>query len=550
MLHRLSIKNYVLVETLDLSFDKGLSVITGETGAGKSVMIGALGLILGQRADMKAIKEGCDRCVLEAEFSDIDRLRPFFEANDLEYDDASCIIRRELSSNGKSRAFVNDSPIALSTLKELGGYLLDIHSQHENLWLGKDSFQLEVLDTIAKTDELLQSYRQHYHAYEKSRKDLILLEKRLQEQAQEQDYLQFQYQQLQDARLQAGEQDTLESQRDRLEHAEEIKAGLEEMDALLADERGICAMLRNAIHAAEHLRKHLPVMDDSYERMQSCLIELKDIQRDVQRWSEQSDVEPQALEQTISRLNLLYDLQQKHRCAHADDLLKIRDQLAEQLQQIAHADDNLQAAKDLCEKHLQEAKKQAAQLSKQRRRVIQSMETYMIAQLQQLGMPHASFKVEMEDKELDASGADKVTFLFSANKNKAVQSITQIASGGEISRLMLCLKALMAELSSCACLLFDEIDTGVSGEIAHKMALLMQNIAQHRQVLCITHLPQIAAKGSHHYKVYKSEEGEQAISKALQLNEEERVMEIAKMLSGDSVSQAALENARLLLSTC
>lgn len=548
MLHRLSIKNYVLVESLDLQFDRGLSVITGETGAGKSMMIGALGLILGQRADMKAIKEGCERCVLEAEFCDIASLRPFFEAKDLEYDDTSCIIRRELFSNGKSRAFVNDSPIALATLKELGSYLLDIHSQHENLWLSKDSFQLEVLDTIAKSEALLLSYQNAYHAYEKSRKDLMLLEKRLQEQAQEQDYLQFQYQQLQKAALQAGEQEALEAEKDRLEHAEDIKTGLEEMDACLADERGICALLKNAINTAEHLRKHLPAMDDCYERMQSCLIELKDIQRDVQRWSDQSDVEPQALEQIVSRLNLLYDLQQKHRCAKADELLDIRDGLAQKLQEIAQADDSLQEAKALCEKHLQNARQEAARLSKARRSVIKAMESYMIAQLQQLGMPHASFKVEIEDKALDASGGDKVSFLFSANKNKAVQSIMQIASGGEISRLMLCLKALMAELSSCACLLFDEIDTGVSGEIAHKMALLMQNIAQHRQVLCITHLPQIAAKGNHHYKVYKSEEGEETISKAIQLEAEDRVMEIAKMLSGESISQAALDNARLLLS--
>lgn len=550
MLHRLSIKNFVLVESLDLTFDKGLSVITGETGAGKSVMISALGLILGQRADTKAIKEGCDRCVLEAEFTDIDNLRPFFEAHDLEYDEPSCIIRRELSINGKSRAFVNDSPISLGLLKDLGAELLDIHSQHENLWLGKDSFQLEVLDTIAQSEDLLQQYRLSYYAYEKSRKDLIDLEKRLQEQAKEQDYMQFQYQQLHEAALQTGEEESLESRRDMLEHAEEIKAGLDEMEALFAEERGICALLKTVISLAARLRKHLPDMDDIHSRLDTCLIELKDIQRDVERWSEQSEVDPQALDRINERLNLLYDLQQKHRCTHADDLIEIRDNLAAKLQEIEQADDSLQAAKAHCEQSLKEAKKWAAQLSKKRRSVLPQMETYMMTQLQQLGMPHACFKVEIEDKTLDANGCDKVCFLFSANKNVPVQSITQIASGGEISRLMLCLKALMAELSSCACLLFDEIDTGVSGEIAHRMALLMQNIALHRQVLCITHLPQIAAKGRHHYKVYKSDEGEQTISKALKLTDEERVLEIAKMMSGDNVSQAALDNAQLLLSSC
>ncbi len=547
MLHRLSIRNYVLVESLELEFDSGLSVITGETGAGKSVMIGALGLLLGQRADLKAIKEGAERCVLEAEFTDIAGLRPFFEENDLEYDEASCIIRRELSANGKSRAFVNDSPVSLALLKDLGQDLLDIHSQHENLWLGKDSFQLSVLDLIAKTSEIQSDYRKEYVAYEDCRKETLQLEKDLQQQVQEQDYLQFQYQQLLDAQLQSGEQDILETQRDMLEHAEEIKRGLAQMESNFGEENGICALLRNSVNTATQLHKHFPAMEESLGRMESCLIELKDIQRDIQRWSEQNDIDPQALEKTESRLNLLYDLQQKHRCAKADDLIPIREQLAEKLHHIDLGDELLQAAKAKTQQHLKEAEKHAAQLSRQRRSVLKSMETYMISQLQQLGMPHAQFRVLVEEKPLDASGADKVSFLFSANKNIAAQSITQIASGGEISRLMLCLKALMAEVSSCACLLFDEIDTGVSGEIAHKMGLLMQSIAEHRQVLCITHLPQIAAKGSHHYKVYKSEEGEQAISKAQQLNGEERLREIAKMLSGDMISQAAIDNAKLLL---
>ena len=551
MLHRLSISNYVLVESLELTFDKGLSVITGETGAGKSVMIGALGLILGQRADLKAIKEGTERCVLEAEFIDIERLKSFFEINDLEYDPCSCVIRRELSANGKSRAFVNDSPVSLNLLKELGQILVDIHSQHENLWLGKDSFQLNVLDMIAGNQAELQAYQALFKAYEDSRKEAATLEENLQKQRQEQDYLQFQYSQLAEAHLKEGEQEALESQREWLTHAEDIKTGLDSIEqGLSADTTGICAQLKNAVNTASQLQKLFPDMEEAHQRLESCLIELKDLQRDMERWSQQTEVNPQALMQVEDRLNLLYDLQRKHHCDSVEALLELATSLADKLQYIDQGDEALAVAKKKVEEYHQKVLSAASKLSKKRRAVIKNMETYMCTQLQQLGMPHARFQVQIEEKQADQNGADRVTFLFSANKNVAVQSITQIASGGEISRLMLCIKAMMAEVSSCACLLFDEIDTGVSGEIAHKMAKLMQAIAMHRQVLCITHLPQIAAKGEHHYKVYKSEEGEQAISNARLLLPEERLQELAKMLSGDSVSQAALDNAKLLLESC
>ncbi len=549
MLHRLSIKNYVLVDTLELYFDAGLSVITGETGAGKSVMIGALGLILGQRADLRAIKAGAERCVLEAEFTDIDRLRGFFEAHDLDYDPTSCIIRRELSANGKSRAFVNDTPIALGDLKDLGQQLVDIHSQHQNLWLSKDSFQLNVLDTIAKSEPMLERYRECFNAYEKALKEAKRLAEDLQRQKDEQDYLQFQYRQLLDAKLIAGEQEELEAQRDTLEHAEDIQNDLQQLQSCLGDERGVCAQLKQALSTATHLQRHFPAIEDSCARMNSCLVELKDIERDIEKWNAECELDPRDMDRIESRLNLLYELQQKHHCAKADELIPLRDKLAGQLNRIEQSDELLSQAQAKADGYWKDAQKTAQELRRQRRSVLKSIEDYMIQQLQQLGMPHAKFQILMEDKDLDLSGGDKVTFLFSANRNVAVQSITQIASGGEISRLMLALKSLMAELSSCSCLLFDEIDTGVSGEIAHKMGLLMQNIARHRQVLCITHLPQIAAKGSHHYKVYKSEDADQTISNAVLLSDEERLLEIAKMLSGEEVTQAALDNARLLLGT-
>lgn len=547
MLHKLSIKNYVLVESLELNFEQGFSVITGETGAGKSVMLSAIALLLGQRADLKAIKEGCDRCVLEAEFGQISHLQSFFEANDLQYDGDVCIIRRELSQNGKSRAFVNDSPVSLTQLKALGPRLVDIHSQHENLHLGDDHFQLEVLDTIAQTATNLQEYSLAFAAYQQAEKEAARLEKQLQEQALEQDYLQFQYQQLRDAQLQSGEQQDLEMQRDSLEHAEEIKRSLAQINDSLSQENGVCALLKSALQQASQVRKYFSVIDEVQDRMDSCLIELKDIQRDIERWTEQSEVDPQALERVEQRLNLLYDLQQKHRCASADELLPIRDALAEKLSVIDKGDELLQAARQEAEQKRKAAENMADKLSKQRHAVLKSIEDYMMMQLQSLGMPYARFSVQIEEKNLSADGKDKISFLFSANKKHAAQPITQIASGGEISRLMLCLKALMAEVDDCACLLFDEIDTGVSGEIAHKMALLMQDIAQHRQVLCITHLPQIAAKGRHHYKVYKNEEGEEAISKACLLSKEERLHEIAQMLSGESVSSAAIDHAKILL---
>ena len=548
MLDKLHVENYVLVDCLDLSFGPGLSVITGETGAGKSVLMGAIGLILGQRADLKMIKDGHDRCVLEAEFSSLEALEPFFRENDLEYDPAGCVVRRELYASGKSRAFVNDSPVTQAVLKDLGSQLMDIHSQHENLLLGKDRFQLDLVDMVAGSRRELAQWQSVYHRLTESRRELSDLEERLRLGREEKDYIAFQFKQLDEARLTAGEQAALESEQELLTHTEEIKSGLEQLEQLLSDDdRGICPQLRTALNTAGRLGEVFPQLKEACSRLNTSWLDLNDLRRDIDRWDSQVDVDPARLEVVEERLSLLFDLQQKHRVHTVEELIEIRERLAARLGEIELGDDRLEAARRAVREAEAAADEAGKMLTKARRRVTDSIESYMITQLQQLGMPHVQFQVDLRPKPMDASGCDRAVFLFSANKNVAVQPLSEIASGGEVSRVMLCLKALIADVSQCSTLLFDEIDTGVSGEIAHRMGCLMQEIARHRQVLCITHLPQIAAKGASHYKVYKSEDGEQAISRARLLSGEEREREIASMLSGEALSEAALNNARQLI---
>lgn len=548
MLHKLHIENYVLIEGIDLEFSPGFSVITGETGAGKSVLIGAVGLILGQRADLKMIKEGKERCLIEAEFTDICSLEPYFKENDLEYDPMSCVVRRELYTNGKSRAFVNDSPVSLNQLKDLGGRLVDIHSQHENLLLGKEPFQLDALDTVAKTAEEHALYQKAWQDYRNKASKVEFLAEELMKGQEEKDYINFQFKQLDQAGLKAGELAELEEELDVLSHTEEIKSGLARLkDYFDAEDNGVCVRLKAATQTAEHLSDIFPRIQDACSRLDSALIELKDLSRDVEHWDASVELNPQRLQEVEDRMSFLFDLQQRHHVKSVEELLVLRDDYKKRLYTIDTGDEQLKLAQEAMREARRKAEDVAAALSAKRASVVSAIEQYMETQLQQLGMPHARFKVEITAKEMDASGADKVVFLFSANKNALVQPISQIASGGEISRLMLCLKALIADVGQGSVLLFDEIDTGVSGEIAHKMALLMQEIACNRQVLCITHLPQIAARGAWHYKVEKSDTEEQSLSSARLLTEAERVEEIAQMLSGAVLSEAAVKNAKHLI---
>lgn len=548
MLSKLHIENYVLIENLDLQFESGFSVITGETGAGKSVLMGAIALILGQRADLRVIKEGASRCVVEAEFNQMQELADFFSLKGMEFDPESCIVRRELYDNGKSRAFVNDSPVALSLLRDLALKLVDVHSQHESLLLDNSLFQLELLDNLAQSHGQLTAYRLVYENYRQAVQELKALEESIQKDIDGQDFLLFQLEQLRSAAFKSGEQEQLEQELSVLEHAEEIKAALSKIENLLSDEeQGICSLLKSAGQEANSLLGLWPKITEAHERMHSAFVDLNDLQRDISRWCNDVEYNPQLREQVQDRLSLLYELLQKFKANKLDELLDRQVDLEKRIAFIEHGQELLDAARQKRDDALQAALQKAGLLSGKRKAQCREIENHLSAQLRQLGMPHGLFKIDIEAKAPDELGIDKVTFLFSANKNIAPQAIGQIASGGEISRLMLSLKALVASRGNYSCLLFDEIDAGVSGEIAHKMADLMKEIAHKRQVICITHLPQIAARGQQHYKVFKTEEGEQALSKAIRLSEEERVREIALMLSGANLSQAAINNARHLI---
>ncbi len=548
MLSRLHIENYVLIENLDLNFESGFSVITGETGAGKSVLMGAIALILGQRADLRVIKEGASRCVVEAEFNQMQQLSDFFNHQGMEFDPASCIIRRELYENGKSRAFVNDSPVALTLLRDLAIKLVDVHSQHESLLLDNSLFQLELLDNLAQSREELSAYRSVYENYRQAAQVLNALEESLQKDIDGQDYLLYQLEQLRSAGFKSGEQEQLEQELSILEHAEEIKTALSKIENLLTDEeQGICSRLKSAVQESASLRLLWPKITEAHERIHSAYIDLNDLQRDIARWSNDMEYNPQQRDRVQERLSFLYELLQKFKAQNLEELMSKQAELEERIAFLEQGQELLDAARQKRDETLQLARRMAGLLSHKRKAYCPEIENQLSTQLRQLGMPHGIFKIEVEEKALDEHGMDKVTFLFSANKNISPQPIGQIASGGEISRLMLSLKALVASRGTYSCLLFDEIDAGVSGEIAHKMADLMKEIALGRQVICITHLPQIAARGQQHYKVFKTEEGEQALSKAIRLSEEERVREIALMLSGANLSQAAINNARHLI---
>lgn len=548
MLSSLHIENYVLIKKLDLSFESGFSVITGETGAGKSVLMGAISLILGQRADMRVIKEGASRCVIEAGFTQMEDLAEFFMLNEMEFDPNFCLVRRELYDNGKSRAFVNDSPVSLAKLRELALQLIDVHSQHESLLLNNNLFQLELLDNLAQSHSELNTYQSDYLQYKQAETVLKSLEERLQKDIDGRDFLLFQLEQLRSAALKAGEQEELEQELSVLEHAGEIKTALNKMDYLLSgDEQSICNLLKSAGQEAASLLSVWPKITEAHERIQSAYVDLSDLQRDIARWQNDVEYNPQQRDSVQERLDLIYELLHKFKLQNSDELLLKQAEMADQIDLMELGQERLAEATQKRDFALQAARNQARILSNKRKKQCKDIEQHISMQLRQLGMPHGVFKIEMEEKALDELGMDKVSFLFSANKNLNPQAIGLIASGGEISRLMLSLKALVASRANYSCLLFDEIDAGVSGEIAHKMAALMKEIASKRQVICITHLPQIAARGQHHYKVFKTEEEEQALSKAIRLDEEERVKEIALMLSGANLSQAAINNARHLI---
>ena len=553
MLQSIHIQNYALIDKLDIDFMPGFSVITGETGAGKSIILGAIGLLLGQRADMKAIKNGASKCIVEARFHIVSYgLESFFNELDLEYDPEECILRREVSANGKSRAFINDTPASLAQMKALGEKLIDIHSQHQNLLLNKEGFQLTILDILAQDDKQLASYKQMYADYKNMCKELDTLIGQAEKSKQDEDYLRFQLEQLEEAGLRNGEQAELEQEAETLSHAEDIKAGLYRAGMLIdnTDSYSILSQTKECIQTLQGISSVYPSASEWSERLQSCYIELKDIAHDLSSAEEDVEFNPERLDYVNQRLNLIYNLQQKHRADSIEELIDLAKNYQKQLNDIASFDDRisgLRAEKDTLYSKVLE---QAALLTRLRTGAAHLIEEQMKKLLVPLGMPNVRFAVELTSrKEPDINGMDNVTFLFSANKNGTLQNVASIASGGEIARVMLSLKAMIAGAVKLPTIIFDEIDTGVSGSIAEKMALIMRDMGnQNRQVISITHLPQIAARGTTHYKVYKEDTDTGTNSYIRKLTPDERIHEIAHMLSGSTLTEAALNNARALLS--
>lgn len=550
MLRSLYIQNYALIEKLDIGFDSGFSVITGETGAGKSIILGAIGLLLGQRADVKSIRKGASKCIIEARF-DVSAygMQPFFEANELEYED-ECILRRELYASGKSRAFINDTPASLAQMKELGELLIDVHSQHQNLLLNKEGFQLNVLDLLAHDEAELAAYQRLYNDWRQARQDLEALVARAEQSRADEDYIRFQLEQLEEANLTDGEQEELEQEAEMLTHAEDIKAGLYRAgQALNADEGGVLEVLKDCQNTMMGLRSVFAPAGELADRLDSVYIELKDISQEVADKEEEVEFNPARLDEVNARLNLIYSLQQKHRVDTVKALLSLQENYALQLSAITSSDEDIARLEAQVKELFSQVTAQAQVLTEARTRAAREVERQMAARLVPLGMPNVRFQVEMGvRKEPGVHGADTVNFLFSANKNGVLQNISSVASGGEIARVMLSVKAMIAGAVKLPTIVFDEIDTGVSGEIADRMADIMQEMGDNdRQVISITHLPQIAARGRAHYKVYKEDNEVETNSHIRRLTDDERVGELAHMLSGATLTEAALNNARALL---
>ena len=550
MLKSLHIINYALISELDINFDSGFTVITGETGAGKSIILGALSLILGQRAETKAIKTDAEKCIIEALFdiSLYNGINNFFDENELDFNSKSCLIRREITNSGKSRAFINDTPVSLNVLRELTTRLIDIHSQHENLLLTNESFQLDIVDTIAKNTNELDIYKQSFILWNKLQHDLKILKQKAANQTAEQDYLQFQYELLIHAKLIENEQTELENESQLLSHTEEIKSTLQKSVTLFDDE-GMSLPLLKEIHSSIlNIKKYVPIAESWCDRLQTAYIDLKDLCTDINAYNEKTEFNPGRLEWINERLSEIYTLQRKFKTETVEGLIEFREELGRKLQDIeSFADQIKELEKDIKDIY-NNLKIEAKNLTETRKKACKPIESHLIEQMKVLGMPNINFVVNINKKEdFTENGIDEVQFLFSANKNREMQAVQYIASGGEISRMMLSIKSLVANKSNLPTIIFDEIDSGVSGETAHRMGDIMRDMSKEMQVITITHLPQIAGKGRQHFKVYKDETGTKAVTILKQLDTDERITELAQMLSGINISDAAIKNARELL---
>lgn len=550
MLKQLYIQNFTLIDEMNILFHPGFSVITGETGAGKSIILGALGLLKGNRADTKQIRQGEERCVIEAHF-DIRQydLKDFFLENDLDNDPHDCILRREININGKSRAFINDTPASLSVMKDLGERLIDIHSQHQNLLLNKEDFQLHVVDILTKDEDTLRKYQESYQKYKQEQTILEEMIAKVSKDQENEDYLRFQLQELSDAALSEGEQEILEQEISTLEHAEEIKSALYLSQNLISNEsNGIIETLNQVSQQLQKIEQIYTPVQEISQRMESCYIEMKDLLQEITAQGEQVSYNPQQLEQSQARLDTINSLEHKYHVASIAELIAYQQKIQEQINLLDHSDEEIQKQKDIVAKLLDNCTQQAERLTTIRKKAAKTIESEMKARLVPLGIPKINFKVDIKPKELSSNGKDSVSFLFSANTNSPLSPVSQVASGGEIARVMLSLKAMISGAVKLPTIIFDEIDTGVSGSVAEKMAHIMDEMGNnHRQVISITHLPQIAALGKNHYKVSKTETPNGTISNMTPLNEQQRIEEIAQMLSGSNITKAALANARELL---
>lgn len=554
MLKQLYIRNFTLIDTLDIHFNPGFSVITGETGAGKSIILGAINLLLGQRADVKSIKSNSSKCVIEAHF-DISRynMQDFFTENNIDFDDTDCILRRELNSSGKTRSFINDTPVALNLMRTFGQQLIDIHSQHQNLLLNEEDFQLNVVDIIAKDRELLIKYKEHFNAYKNAKKAVDRLCKEIEENKKNEDYIRFQLKELTEAELKDGMQEELERESEKLSHVEEIKTALYSAGTSLnsyESDNNVLDKVKEASRSIIGITSIYPEISSISDRLESCFIELKDISDEINSEADNIEFDPSRLEQINSQLDKIYSLEQKYHVSNIADLINIQNNLEKQISNIDNSDEELDKLKSEEARLLKECEAIASELTEIRTKASKVIEQEMRNRLIPLGIPNVRFSIKIENKNISEDGHDRISFLFSANTSTPVQPVAQVASGGEIARVMLSLKAMISGAVKLPTIIFDEIDTGVSGKIAEKMGDIMQEMGKaNRQVISITHLPQIAAKGTTHYKVFKEETEHGTSSRMLILSKDERTKEIAQMLSGSEISDAAINNAKELLKT-
>jgi DNA repair protein RecN (Recombination protein N) len=550
MLKSLSIENYALIDSLNIEFAPGFSVITGETGAGKSIILGALSLILGQRADARQIKQGENKCLVEGVF-DVSKydLKSLFDEHDWVYEGETCILRREIWANGKSRAFLNDSPVYLNDLKVLGDRLIDIHSQHQNLALNDRQFQLLVVDALADTRLLRGEYVSAFHSFRSAAKVLADLKEASRKNKEEEDYLRFQYAALSEAALREGEQEELEAELEALTHSEEIKSGLFAVTNLLSGEdQNVEAMLKSALESVRNVQSVFPKADEIVQRLESAYLDLKDLRSETERLFDEIEFNPDRQQLVEDRLDVIYDLQKKHSVATVRQLIELRDNIGSKLQNIDSMEEKISSAENILSEKREQLSDLARRLSEKRLAAISDIEKELTSRLSYLGMPNARFECRIMPKQQpDETGMDDVQFLFSANKNTDLLPVSQIASGGEISRLMLCVKAMIAGATALPTIIFDEIDTGTSGEMADKMGRIMQDMSRNMQVIAITHLPQIASKGDFHYIVYKKDTEDSTQTYMRQLSSEERITEIARLLSGAETTAQAIENAKVML---